>query len=82
MSQRELANRAGTSQGTLSAYESGKKSPTLETLARIVRAAGSDLRITVVPYDDHDDWVAEYEANLTPEQVERWHALVRPAVDA
>ncbi|MDQ4124585.1 MAG: helix-turn-helix domain-containing protein, partial [Actinomycetota bacterium] len=28
LSQRELARRAGTSQAALSAYESGKKSPT------------------------------------------------------
>jgi transcriptional regulator with XRE-family HTH domain len=82
LSQRELARRAETSQATLSAYESGKKSPTLETLARIVRAAGLDLRISVVPYDPHDDWIASYQANLTPEQVKRWHELVRPAVDA
>lgn len=64
LSQRELARRAGTSQATLSAYESGRKSPSLDTLARIVRAAGQDLRIQVVPYDDHDDAMAAYEAAL------------------
>lgn len=64
ISQRELAKRAGTSQATLSAYESGKKSPSLDTLARIVRAAGQDLRIQVVGYDDHDDVIAAYEASL------------------
>lgn len=64
LSQRELARRAGTSQATLSAYEAGRKSPSLDTLARIVRAAGQDLRIQVVPYDDHDDVMAAYEASL------------------
>ena len=64
LSQRELARRAGTSQATLSAYEAGRKSPSLETLARIVRAAGQDLRIQVVAYDDHDDVMAAYEASL------------------
>lgn len=64
LSQRELARRAGTSQATLSAYEAGRKSPSLDTLARIVRAAGQDLRIQLAPYDDHDDWVRAYEANL------------------
>ena len=64
LSQRELARRAGTSQATLSAYEAGRKSPSLDTLARIVRAAGQDLRIQVVAYDDHDDVMAAYEASL------------------
>ena len=67
LSQRELALRAGTSQATLSAYETGRKSPSLETLTRIVRAAGSDLRIQVVPYDDHDEDMAAYEASLPAE---------------
>lgn len=68
LSQRELASRAGTSQATLSAYEAGRKSPSLNTLARIVRAAGQDLRIQVVAYDDHDDWMRAYETSL-PEGV-------------
>lgn len=67
LSQRELARRAGTSQGAIAAYESGQRSPSLETLARIVRAAGQDLRIQVVPYDDHDDAMAAYEASLPEE---------------
>jgi transcriptional regulator with XRE-family HTH domain len=37
---RELAGRAGTSHATLSAYEAGRKVPTVATLDRIVRAAG------------------------------------------
>src|SRR3954463_16740276 len=37
---RELAERAGTSHATLSAYESGRKVPTVTTLDRVVRAAG------------------------------------------
>ena len=46
LSQAVLAERAGTSRPTLSAYERGRKSPTLETAARIVREAGYDLTIT------------------------------------
>lgn len=41
-----LAARAGTSRPTLSAYEHGRKSPTLETATRIVGAAGFDLDLT------------------------------------
>ncbi|MBA3430383.1 MAG: helix-turn-helix transcriptional regulator [Actinobacteria bacterium] len=72
LSQHELARRAGTSQATLSAYERGRKSPSLETLARIVRAAGLDLRIQITPASDHDEWVAAYEASLPSEQVAAW----------
>ena len=43
LSLRELGSRAGTSHSTLSAYESGVKVPTVETLIRIVRAAGFGL---------------------------------------
>ena len=37
---RELGELAGTSHSTLSAYESGRKSPNVATLDRILRAAG------------------------------------------
>ena len=43
LSLRALAERAGTSHATLSAYESGRKTPTVTTLSRIVRAAGFEL---------------------------------------
>jgi len=43
LSQSELARRAGTSRPTLSAYEHGRVSPTLETLERILNAAGHEL---------------------------------------
>lgn len=45
LSQDALARRAGTSRPTLSAYERGRKSPTLLTAARILTAAGFDLAI-------------------------------------
>jgi transcriptional regulator with XRE-family HTH domain len=45
LSQRELARRAGTSHATISAYEAGAKVPSVETLARLVRAAGFVLQV-------------------------------------
>lgn len=42
-SQAELAARAGTSRPTLSAYEHGRKSPTMDTASRILSAAGFEL---------------------------------------
>ncbi len=81
LSQRELAERAGTSQAAIAAYESGRRSPSLATLVRIVRAAGQDLRIQVVPYDDHDDVMAAYEASLPPEVVRAWRERDRRLVE-
>ncbi len=54
MSQDELAQRAHTSRTTLSAYEHGRKSPTLETAARLLREAGFELTATPrVEYVEH-----------------------------
>jgi transcriptional regulator with XRE-family HTH domain len=81
LSQRELARRAGTSQATLSAYEAGRKSPSFETLVRVIRAAGQDLRVQVVPYDDHDDVMAAYEASLPREKLARYRARERQVLN-
>lgn len=42
---RELAARAGTSHSTLSAYESGRVTPSAATLERVLRAAGFDVDV-------------------------------------
>lgn len=42
---RQLAARAGTSHSTLAAYEAGRVEPSLETLERVLRAAGYDLTL-------------------------------------
>lgn len=49
LTQAELAQRAGTSQPTIAAYESGTKSPTLRTLERLAASAGLELHPLVVP---------------------------------
>ena len=43
LTQAELARRSGTSQATLSSYETGSKAPSSETLERILAAAGRRL---------------------------------------
>jgi transcriptional regulator with XRE-family HTH domain len=45
LTQAALAERAGTSQATLSAYESGRKEPSLRTLGRVLEAAGARLTV-------------------------------------
>lgn len=45
LTQRELARRAGTSQPAIAAVESGRKQPTVATLARWLDAAGAGLTV-------------------------------------
>jgi len=46
LTQAALARRAGTSQATISAYEHGRKEPSVETLGRLLAALGSRLAVT------------------------------------
>lgn len=47
LTQSELAERSGTSQATISAYEHGTKMPSSATLARVLGATGR--RLTTAP---------------------------------
>lgn len=60
LSLRVLAERAGTSHATLAAYESGRVVPRVDTLDRILRAAGFATDIDLVWRPDASD--AEREA--------------------
>jgi transcriptional regulator with XRE-family HTH domain len=58
LTQAGLARRAGTSQATISSYESGRKQPSVATLSRLLAAAGARLTVehgrapVVVPSPD------------------------------
>lgn len=52
LSQRELAERAGTSGPTIAAYESGTKEPRISTLDRLAGCAGHQLVAEVRPSDE------------------------------
>jgi len=45
LSQAELARRAGLQASVLSAYEHGRRQPSVSALARIARAAGLELEV-------------------------------------
>jgi transcriptional regulator with XRE-family HTH domain len=45
LTQAELARRAGTSQPVISAYEHGRREPSLETLRKLVEAGGERLQV-------------------------------------
>lgn len=64
LTQRELAERVGTSQSAIAALEGGSGNPTVETLARCAAAAGFDLQITLVPVAPVDPVVALYKQGV------------------
>ncbi len=45
LTQAELADRTSTSQATISAYESGAKQPSVDTLSRLLAATGARLAV-------------------------------------
>ncbi len=63
--QRELAELAGTTQSAVARLESGRTSPSLEEVLRLIRLTGLDLRVEFVPYDDSDLRQAEPLADPT-----------------
>ena len=63
----------------ISAYERDKRQPTLDTLLRLLGAAGFDLRMQLAPCDDHDSALASLEGTRSPwerahrdRQMEAW----------
>ena len=68
LSQAELAAAAGLTQQSISAYETGRKEPTLPTLQKLLAAAGFEMRIHLEPTDDHDATLAAYMKSLDAER--------------
>jgi|SRR4051794_35222758 len=59
LTQGELAGRAGTSQATISAYESGAKQPSVATFSRLLAAAGARLSVEQAAAPLHEPSRAE-----------------------
>ena len=70
LTQLELARRAGTSQSAIALYEGSRRSPTMDTLQRILQAAGLELRVRLEVADDHDARLAQWFDSL-PEAEKR-----------
>jgi len=64
LSLRLLAERAGTSHSTLSAYEAGRVDPSVTTMQRIVRAAGYDVAADLTRLVGHDHRGTELQEAL------------------
>lgn len=77
LTQRELAERAGTTQSAIARAESGRVDPGFETVRRLMRLSGFNLLVALDPYDDSDLWQARQLLRSTPE--ERFDYMVRGA---
>jgi transcriptional regulator with XRE-family HTH domain len=80
LTQVELARRARTSQAAVSAYESGRRSPSVETLCRILAAAGFEVRMRLVEPDRHDATRAIAESLLPTEELDAFNERERRRV--
>lgn len=78
LSQRALAQRAGTSQPAIARYERGVTTPSWETLQRLAAACGRTVRLEIeIATDPHDVELASRMLELTP--LERLRTLPRYA---
>ena len=68
LTQQQLAERAGVTQQAISAYETGRQDPRLETLIKLLAAAGLEMRIQLERLDGHDESLAQFMASLPPQQ--------------
>jgi transcriptional regulator with XRE-family HTH domain len=82
LTQQQLADRLGVTQPVVAAYESGRRQPTVQTLMRILAAAGFDLRLSLAPHEDHDEVLEALERQRTVQEQERWRTYQRDVVDA
>jgi len=68
LTQAQLAAAAGLTQQSISAYETGRKDPTISTLKRLLAAAGFEMRVRLEPIDHHDTTLEAFLGTLRPEQ--------------
>ena len=69
LTQQALADRARTSQAAISAYESGRRSPSVDTLCRILEAAGFEVRMRLASPDTHEPARVLSETLIPPDQI-------------
>lgn len=85
LTQRELAERARTTQSSIARWESGRSEPSFANVVRLLRLCGFVLDVHLERYDDglRDDWSqAQRLLRLTPaERVESNMQMVAVARD-
>lgn len=89
LTQRELAERAGTTQSSIARWESGRTKPSFANVVRLLRLCGFVLDVRLEAYNDglRDDWAqAQRVLRRTPDEIvagdRRLHALYREGQQA
>src|SRR3954451_22613620 len=78
LSQRELAERAGTTQSAIARIETGGSTPSFDAVLRFLRLTDLDLDPMVVDRDDSDAAQAHEMRHLTAdERLKRMHQVGR-----
>lgn len=76
LTQRELAERASTTQSAIARIETGRSTPSYDAVLRLVRLCGLDLDVMLVERDHSDWWQVQDLRDLTPQQRLDRHARV------
>ena len=64
LSQRDLAELAGTAQSVVGRIEAGLAKPSFDTLARLLDAAGFDLKVELAPKAASDPVIEAYKRDV------------------
>jgi len=72
LTQSALAEKAGVAQTLISAYENGRRQPTIPTLVRLLEAAGFELRTRLEPPDTQALATEEWMATRPVPERRRW----------
>lgn len=72
LTQDDLAFRAGVAQSLISAYENGRRQPTMPTLMRLLEASGFDLRMRLAPPDVQASAAEEWGSSRPLAERKRW----------
>ena len=72
LTQQQLADAAGTTQQHVAAIENGRRQPSHPALARLLRAAGFELRTRLEPFDPHDETIEEWLRAQPVDFQQRW----------
>jgi len=80
LTQDEIAVHAGVAQSLISAYENGRRQPTVPTLLRLLEAAGFDLRMRLEVPDVQSRAADEWASTRPSAERSRWEREQREAL--
>lgn len=81
LSQRDLAERLGTTQPVVARWESGRSEPSFERVVDAIRAAGLDLAVRIVERDEEHALLVQENLRRSPVERLRRATEARAAVE-